>query len=75
MIRLRGTHRLAVIIFALDAALAVELEAVGALVEAVELGRWRVAGDRHTGARQPCAVLRALDLKGSPFGAGENKTV
>lgn len=63
----RETHRLAVIILALDSALAVELEAVGALVEPVELGRWRVTGDGHAGTRQPRAILRALDLKGSPF--------
>lgn len=72
---IRETHRLIVIIFALDPALAVELEAVGALVEPMELGRWRVTGNRHASARQPRAILCALDLKGSPFRAEKNKTI
>lgn len=66
LIWIRETHRLIVIIFALDPALAVELEAVGALVEPVKLGRRRVAGNGYTSAWQPRAVLCALDLKGSP---------
>lgn len=73
MIWVEQTHRLAVIILTLDPALAVELEAVGALVEPVEFGRWRVTGDGHAGAWQPCAILCALDLKGSPFWAGKKK--
>lgn len=68
----RETHRLSVIILTLDSALAVELEAVGALVEPVEFGGWRVTGDGHAGAWQPRAILCALDLKGSPFCAEKN---
>lgn len=75
IIRVRETHRLIVIIFALDPAFAVELEAVGALVEPMKLGRRRVTGNGHASARQPRAVLRALDLKRSPFCAEKNKTI
>lgn len=75
MVWARQTHRLAVIILALDPALAVELEAVGALVEPVEFGGWRVTGDGHAGTRQPRAVLCALDLKGSPFCAGKKSDI
>lgn len=60
-----STARLIVIVFTLDPALAVELEAIGALVEPVKLGWWRVAGNGHASAWQPRAVLCALDLKGS----------
>lgn len=72
---IRETHRLIVIIFTLDSAFAIELEAIGALVEPMKLGRRRVAGNGHTRARQPRAILCALDLKGSPVGAGRTKTI
>lgn len=73
MVRIRETHRLTVIIFTFDPALTVELETIGALVEPMELGRWRVTRNRHTSTWQPRAILGALDLKGPPSHA-EKKT-
>lgn len=51
---------------AVDPAGAVEAEAVGALVHAVEDGGRRVTGHRFARPLQPAAVLRALTLKCSP---------
>lgn len=45
---------------AVESADAVEAEAVGAVVGAVEDGRWGVTGHRLTGPLQPAAVLCAL---------------
>lgn len=72
MVRIRETHRLTVVIFTFDPALAVELETIGALVEPMELGRWRVTRNRHTSTWQPRAILGALDLKGPPSHAEKN---
>lgn len=55
-------------VFTPDPTLAVELEAVCALVEPVEL-RWRrVTCHRNTGSLLPAAVLGALSLEGAPSG-------
>lgn len=72
-----STARLTVIIFTFDPALAVELETIGALVEPMELGRWRVTRNRHTSTWQPRAILGALDLKGplSCFSGGSRDMV
>lgn len=51
-------------VFTLDFTLAVELEAISALVEPMEL-RWRwVTSHRNTSSLLPAAVLGTLGLKG-----------
>lgn len=53
-------------LFTLDPTLAVELEAISALVQPVEF-RWRrVTGHRNTSSLLPAAILGALSLEG-PF--------
>lgn len=53
-----------VTVFALDPTLAVELEAIRALVKPVEFGwRW-VTGHRNTSTLLPAAILGALSLEG-----------
>lgn len=56
---------------AVDPAVAVEVEAVGALVGSVEDGRGRLAGDWLARAFQPAAVLRTLPLESPPVGGAE----
>lgn len=51
-------------VFALDPTLAVELEAISALVEPMELRRRWVTSHRNTGSLLPAAVLGTLSLEG-----------
>lgn len=53
-------------VFALDSTLAVELEAIGALVEPMEFWRRWVTGHRNASSLLPAAILGTLNLEG-PF--------
>lgn len=58
------SHLGGIALFTLDPTLAVELEAISALVQPVEF-RWRrVTGHRNTSSLLPAAILGALSLEG-----------
>lgn len=63
-LKFKESHLGGIAIFTLDPALAVELEAISALVEPVELRRRRVTSHRNTSALLPAAILGALGLEG-----------
>lgn len=61
----KESHLGGITVLALDPTLAVELEAIRALVEPVELWRRWVTRHRHTSSLLPAAILGALSLEGS----------
>lgn len=63
-LKFKESHLGGIAVFTLDPALAVELEAISALVEPVEF-RWRrVTSHRNTSPLLPAAILGALGLEG-----------
>lgn len=62
-------------VFTLDPTLAVELEAIGALVEPMEFWwRW-VASHRNTSSLLPAAILGALSLESPSSGRDERRDI
>lgn len=60
-------HLGGITVFTVDPALAVELEAVGALVQPVEFWWRRVTRHRNTSSLLPAAILGTLGLEGPSF--------